>query len=211
MEYLHEIYVAIPCCESIPVQTVESIVHLKCPKGYKLHFRFLEGSLIYDARNILVEDAIKRESEYIFWIDSDMVFEPDIIEKLMKNEVDFVTGIYYRRKPPFSPVVFDTLKVDENRNISFTEFKTIPNNYFEIGGCGFGAVLMKTCVAKKVVDKYHMAFNPLPNAGEDIAFCLRARGCGYCLYADGRVRLGHIAHTVVTDKAYEASLGGKNA
>ena len=71
-------------------------------------------------------------------------------------------------------------------------------------GCGFGCVLMKTEIIQSIVDKYHEVFAPLPGYGEDLSFCIRARGCGYEIHADPHIQVGHKASTIVTDQTFEA-------
>jgi GT2 family glycosyltransferase len=75
---------------------------------------------------------------------------------------------------------------------------------FEVEGCGFGCVMMRTEVLQTVIDKYHELFAPLPGYGEDLSFCIRARGCGYKIHADPAIQVGHKASTIVTDDTFRA-------
>ena len=75
---------------------------------------------------------------------------------------------------------------------------------FPVDACGFGCVMVRTSVLKTVIDKYHQAFAPLPGYGEDLSFCIRARACGFDIWVDPKIQVGHKASTIVTNKTFEA-------
>ena len=52
-------------------------------------------------------------------------------------------------------------------------------------------------------------FSPLAKAGEDCAFCIRARENGYKIYCDPDIHLGHMAYTPVTKNYYNAIKNGE--
>jgi GT2 family glycosyltransferase len=64
--------------------------------------------------------------------------------------------------------------------------------------------MMRTGVIQAVVDKYHDLFAPLRGYGEDLSFCIRARGCGFDIWVDPKLQIGHKASTIVTNKTFEA-------
>lgn len=197
--------IAIPCMDQVPAPFAQSLAMLNKVGECKLSMQM--GSLIYTSRNNLAQMAIQMDVDYVFWLDSDMVFEPDTLARMMKtleeNDYDILTGLYFRRVPPYTPVLFD--KLDIRRNIcSWSEFHEIPEEPFEVGGCGFGCVLMKTDVFYDVQSKHGNMFAPIANNGEDIAFCWRARDCGFKIYCDPRIICGHVSHSIVDEKFYEA-------
>ena len=197
--------IAIPCMDQVPTPFAQSLAMLNKVGECKLSMQM--GSLIYTSRNNLAQMAIQMDVDYVFWLDSDMVFEPDTLARMMKtleeNDYDILTGLYFRRVPPYTPVLFD--KLDIRRNIcSWSEFHEIPEEPFEVGGCGFGCVLMKTDVFYDVQSKHGNMFAPIANNGEDIAFCWRARDCGFKIYCDPRIICGHVSHSIVDEKFYEA-------
>ena len=106
-----KIFIAVPCMDQVPARFAQSLAMLKkvgeCAVGFQI------GSLIYTSRNDLASKAIEMDADFVLWLDSDMVFNPDLLEKMMDHfkdpEVDFVTGVYYRRVSPFTPVIFKKL------------------------------------------------------------------------------------------------------
>jgi GT2 family glycosyltransferase len=142
-----------------------------------------------------------------------MVFTPQLLRDLMEaiQGRDFVSAIAFRRRPPFTPALWKTVRMgltpEENRN---EEFKELPEGVFEVEACGMACCLMRAEIIKAVIDKYHAIFNPLPGYGEDISFCIRARGCGYKLHAASGIRVGHMAQTIVTEDTWRAWNGGEH-
>ena len=205
-----KIMVAIPCMEYAHVNFAYSLRTLRTVG--ETHFVMKPNSLIYTARNELAAIAVFNNVDYVLWLDSDMVFAPNTLVKMVRdleqNDLDIVTGLYFRRNPPFTPVLFDELKRDGDA-ISWSEFAEIPSGLFEVGGCGFGCVLMRAEVLQKVQETCGLLFAPIGNNGEDVAFCIRARECGYKIYCDPEVKCGHVAHTVINE-AHFKMYGGTN-
>lgn len=200
-----KIMLAVPCMDQVPVPFCQSLAMLQ--KVGECTLAMKAGSLIYTSRNDLATNAVQSDMDYVFWMDSDMSFPPDtlvrMMETLQKHDLDILTGLYFRRVPPYSPVLFDQLEM--RRNICcWSEFKSIPDELFEVGGCGFGCVLMKTEVFLSVQSKHGNMFAPIGNNGEDIAFCIRARDCGYKIWCDPSIICGHVGYSVVDDKFYKA-------
>ena len=100
------------------------------------------------------------------------------------------------------PVLFDQLEMRTQTICAWSEFKTLPEELFEVGGCGFGCVLMDTGVFLDVQAKHGNMFAPMGNNGEDLAFCMRARDCGYKIYCDPSIVCGHVGYSVVDDQFY---------
>lgn len=198
-----KILIAVPCMDQVPFTFAQSLSTLEKIGECKLAMK--SGSLIYTSRNSLAMMAIQMDADFVFWLDSDMVFKSDTLVRMMdtlkKNDLDILTGLYFRRVPPYSPVLFD--KLEQNGEITeFSEFKTVPEGLFEVGGCGFGCVLMKTDVFFDVQSKFGNMFAPRGNNGEDVAFCIRARECGYKIYCDPSIVCGHVGYSVIDDQFY---------
>lgn len=200
-----KILIAVPCMDTLPARFAHSLVMLR--KVGECAVTFEIGSLIYTSRNNIAKRAIEMGADFVLWLDSDMVFEPDLLERLMAHmdnkEVSMVTGVYYRRVAPFSPTLFDRLDYHDGAT-AWTEFKEIPDKLFTVGGCGFGCVLMRVEVLFDVAGRYQSCFAPLGNTGEDLAFCWRARQCGHQIYCDPTIQCGHEGRTVITKEFYES-------
>lgn len=206
---MRKILIAVPCMDQLPAQFAHSLATLTSYgiEGVQISVWFNLGSLIYSSRDQIAKKAISDEADLVMWFDSDMVFNPDTLIRMLKiidDGEDIVTGVYYRRTPPFSPVVYKTMEIDyEKQTAEWTEFGKIPNEPFEVASCGFGCVLMRTEVFASVIAKFGHMFSTIGEIGEDISFCWRAIQCGYRIIADPSIKLGHVGHTIISEKFYK--------
>lgn len=205
-----KILIAVPCMDMVSARFASSLATLKKGVGDCI-VSFIIGSLVYDSRNRLAEYAVRIDADYILWLDSDMTFPPDVLERMMKvldehDDIDILTGLYFRRSTPFTPVAFDVLETDEKGELVFENMDIIPDGIKEVAGCGFGCVLMKTdCLFDIAGKEGPVWFSPLANVGEDCAFCMRARKYGYKIFIDPSIEFGHMGYAAVTRGFYEAT------
>lgn len=202
-----KIFVAIPCMETLPVDFVISLERLKRIGNTTINYSV--GSLVYASRDHLASQAIQENADYILWLDSDMVFDSTFLIDAMKHMdegKDFVSGLYFRRKAPFTPVLYKTIRMGmfpgEGISVEYDDYPE--NSVFEIDACGFGGVLMKVDMLKDIIDKEHHAFAPILGYGEDISFCIRAKKNGYKLWCDSSLKMGHIAKLVADESTFKA-------
>ena len=198
-----KIMICIPAMEQVAAGFCQSLAMLQ-KGGHEVVIAMECNSLVYDARNKLARKAIEAGAEWTMWFDSDMVFEPDTMLKLLDRGKEFVSGLYFRRSPPYSLVAFDELDLDGRK----WKDAEIPTELKKCGGVGFGCVLVHTNVLFEVAAKYGSWFDPLNGFGEDLSFCWRARECGYDIYLDPNVSCGHMSHMVVTQAFAKAYQGG---
>lgn len=197
--------ICIPCLDMIPALTVGSILGLDKPDCEVV---MEVGSVIHSARNSLAARAIKTNAQWTWWVDSDMTFNPDTLTRMMKtaedNNLSIISAVCYRRKSPFTPVLFDHLDIKSDTSAEFTEMKDVPEELFEVQGVGFGCILVRTQVLVDVLRRFGTMFSPIGDNSEDLSFCWRARQCGYKIYADPTIYMGHIGQSVYTAKTYES-------
>ena len=183
---------------------------LRLRRIHDTHYSTSVATLIYDSRNAFAARAITEDYDRVLFIDSDMIFEPDLLKRLsddMDTGLDYVSGLFFSRKTPIKPMIYKALDVSQAEDgtpmavtKTYTDYPR--DTLFEVQGSGFGAVLIRTDLMRKVWDKYGPPFMPVPTLGEDLAFCYRARSLGAKLYCDSRVKLGHIGSVVFDEKLY---------
>ena len=204
-----KILIAVPCMDTVAAQFSQALAMLE--KEGKTLVSFVIGSLIYNSRNDLVKQAMTLDCSHILWLDSDMVFPPETLKYLFKEMeetgADFISGLYFRRCAPFSPVAFDTLEIKDGK-ATWTDYTGELSGLHEVGAVGFGCALVKTDMLLEMAATYGDFFGPIANVGEDLAFCWRARQLGYKILLDCNLKLGHVGHTVFTQQYYEALQGG---
>lgn len=201
-----KVFIAVPSMDTVPALFCQSLALLQRAGDTMIGFEV--GSLVYNARNNLARQAIKAEADWVLWLDSDMVFAPDFLQRMLavcqENNIDFLTALCFRRKPPYTPTLFDRLEKIE-KGASYTALLSVPDGRFQVGGCGFAGVLMSTDVLLSVASKFDgRMFDPINGFGEDVAFCWRARQCGYEIWCDSEIEMGHVGQCVVTRGFFDA-------
>lgn len=194
---MDRVLVAIPTTGMVEIEYVTSILGLARlePKADIVH---LSGSLVYDARNTFVRKAIEQDYSHVLFVDSDMVFNPDSLHRLMVHGKDIVGGNYYTRVRPYKSCVFDQLGIVDGK-VEFETVKDIRQGLQECEGIGTGFLLIRTQVFKDIIEACQCKpFEPSIGCGEDLAFCIRARACGYKVFVDHDLTIGHIGKTLVT-------------
>lgn len=200
--------IAVPCMDQVAAPFAQNLAQMQ--KNGEVYISFLIGSLIYESRNNLAKQAMQAKADYIMWLDSDMTFAPDTMTRLqqhMENGLDIVTGIYFRRRPPFTPTLFKELRRTDDPNVAeHANFDDYPqDSLFEIAGCGFGCVMTRVSVLEDVMLNYQDWFGPVCGLGEDLSFCLRARELGYKIYCDSSIKCGHIGQLVVDEDVFRST------
>lgn len=185
------------------VKCLTALIKTLAVSGIAFDVFINNGTLVHVARDKIACKAINEEYTHVLWLDADMIFSPNILDDLMDCRKDFVTGIAHSRRKPFTSCIFTSL----GENGRFDRFEgQYPSSPFEIAGCGFACVLISVEILKAVQIRYRTCFLPLPEWGEDLAFCKRARDLGYHIFADPAVRLGHIGHEVIWPEDHERYL-----
>lgn len=191
--------IAVPCFDMVHTDFFESFTKLRKPEGTS--FTVIKNTMIYDARNIIALNAIDAGFDRVLWLDSDMTFPPDALGRLsadMDTGLDFVTGVYYTRRPPeIKPVIFKELhwEIKDNGKLDTGAefyFDYPENALFEIAAAGFGCCLTSVDLLRRVRDKFGSPFTPFEAMGEDMSFCFRAAQIGAHLFCNSGIQCGHI-------------------
>lgn len=208
--------VAVPCMDMVQTSFMKSLFQLVSVGETQISFRV--SSLIYDSRNSLAGEALRNGYDRIMFLDSDMAFKPDILVKLSKDMDegrDFVGGLFFRRKPPFTPVIYKNLEYKcegIKPEMKLEPYLDYPqDDIFEIEGSGFGAVLMTTDLINRVGEKFGYPFSPMLGFGEDISFCWRVKQLGVPMYCDSRIKVGHVGLCTITEEIYQNTRGSSDA
>ena len=191
--------IAIPCFDMMDTAFVASLLCMRRVGASKV--AFLSNSLVYDARDRLTREAIESNADRVLWLDSDMQFGVDLMQRLaedMDTGMDFVSGLYFKRQFPVVPLLS---KLQDDKLAPCLDYPK--DQVFEVDATGFGACMMSTKLLKDVVDTFGSPFYPVAGHGEDYSFCVRARELGYKLYCDSRIKVGHVGAYVFGEEDYQ--------
>ena len=205
-----KVLIAIPMMHYVDAQFFKSILGLR--KVGQMEIGIEVDSLVYEARNRLTFMALEKGYDYMLFLDSDMVFEADMLDRLMRDMKDgkqLVSALAFKRRLPTTPVILKSVDwkpgtKTEPISHHVEYFEDYPrDSLFEIGGCGFGCVLIKTDLILEVARYFGMSpFTPMPYLGEDYSFCWRVTQIGKKMWCDSSVKLGHVGQHIYTEEDY---------
>ncbi len=202
-----KLLIGVPTTDFVHVEFLKSLTALLMRlKDKRIDFELdiESGTLVYTARERIAHKAINEHFSHVLWLDSDMVFSPEILDDLMFSGKDFVTGIYHARRKGYASCIFTMLDLGAIDGVAkFERAETYPSETFEIAGCGFGCVLISTDILTNVCLNRGTCFTPTPNFGEDLAFCKRATDLGHHIWCEPSVVCGHIGHIAIYPEDYE--------
>jgi len=172
---------------------------------YELLQPLRQSSLyIQNNRNELVLDAQFLKADWLFQIDGDHNFEPDLLRRLMKVgslEKPIVVGLYSNISKAVggSVVVVDCIY----REVENGQYQTVspPDNMqpFQVDAAGTGIFLTHMSVYDKVqfpwfwVELFQDPSKDRPQPmNEDIAFCRAARSAGLPIWCDPSSEAEHL-------------------
>jgi hypothetical protein len=173
-------------------------------RGYEVR-RVPGFSAIDFGRCVMAADALRAGFEELMWVDADVAFDPDDVDKLRSHGLPFVCGLYAKKGrrefacdflPGTERVIFGA-----------------GGGLLEVRFAGLGFALTRRAVYDDVrrqlkLPECNQRFGPpivpwfipmlardgpgLWYLAEDYSFCERARLCGHRVVADTTVRLYHI-------------------
>lgn len=157
-------------------------------------------------KNAIIQYAIDKDYDALFFVDSDLLLHPDLILHLQRQKKEIVSEIFWtswHEGQPLEPNVwmFDEYDLipktlgeelgdeeQKTRQTAFLEKLKTPGLY-EVGGLGACTLLQRSALLKGV------NFTPIQNLtihGEDRFFCIRAAVLGVRLFVDTRYPAYHI-------------------
>ena len=151
------------------------------PDAKLLH---LIGNDIADQRNKAV---LQSEGDWLWFIDTDMIFAPEILERLLSHEVEFVQVLCMMRHPPHVPLLYE--ENEFKRNLA----PVGPPRLVEVKSLGAGGTLYRKVLFETIP---HPWFEGVIGT-EDTNFAQKARQAGFKLYVDLASPVGHLTPMIV--------------
>lgn len=139
---------------------------------------------IADGRNQIARDM---KGDWLWFIDPDMVFAPETIERLLAHQVDAVQVLCLKRHPPHEPVLWDVTP----NHVSISPVGR--PRLVEVQSLGAGGTLYRRRCFEAVSDPWFEGVLGL----EDTNFAQKLRAAGVPLYVDLATRVGHVTPMIV--------------
>ena len=195
-----KILIAVPHGGMIEVDTFASVYNMRRPDGHEVVFKSFYGYNIDHVRNAISDHAIKEGFDMVLFVDSDMTLPRETLERMVSANVDIVSGVYVKKNDEKTiPVAMIKELGKEPRYLTPSEISG--NGMMEVDAVGFGCVLVKTEVLKRIgypQFQYRQALEVKNTTGEDIDFCLKAKYRNFRIYLMTDLLLGHIGRKKYT-------------
>ena len=204
------IMIGIPTYETISNETFESISDILSdhPKD-TIVFKYVTGYGVAQARNKLVDYAIKIGVDKLFFVDNDVVLKPNALTFLLSSlshSHPIVLGYYAKTTNKIwqgATSLFKMGERDYTQTYTAEEIKRLRDDgvyQIEVHGGGFGCALIDMDIFRKIdYPWFNWRFYPgekRRKLSEDFYFCSKCRKAGIPIIADTRVGCGHVLHYV---------------
>lgn len=163
----------------------------------KPDFIYLRSSAgpVDEMRNELVRQAIAAGCSHLIMMDSDQIYDPKTIPRLLSHRLPIVGCMVCRRYPPFDPIM---LKGEIGSYKSITEWEK--DSLVEVDATGTGCLLFNMDVFRKMPEPWFVFRSSKGSpVGEDIGFCSDLRNAGYKIFVDTSVPAGHLTSMIVNE------------
>lgn len=175
--------------------------------------RFIKACQVNHMRNIAVTRSIVEKYDYLIQLDTDHLYEPDTIIRLIADDKDFVTVPTKMRVSPFLPTQFYkfTKPIKSGGNaVIVTGDET---ELIKIECSGPVAMLMKVEALKKLdFPYYYMDYsNGIDKTmGGDFIFCKQLKDKGFDLYLNPTINCNHFVRADVSSFGEDAEVSLDN-
>jgi hypothetical protein len=202
--------------------------HITGEKGDQIHIQ--SSPRIHEARNQVVDEfaRLEQQPEWLLMLDSDMTFEPDLLERMMRVadpvRVPILGGLCFgggRVNDPF-PTLYKLLEEEEGERsyYSLDKVHDYPRDALvSVGATGAACLLIHRQVFAVMKTAYGSLPDGSPNPspwfaegitglkgegwGEDTVFCLRAQSLRIPVHVHTGIKLGHVKENIIDEAYYD--------
>ena len=209
--YVHSVDVAYSWVHSlIQLFTADLLEHKRIARGGFIAMACHAGQLV-EARNRTVETFLSEDkADWLLWLDTDMGFLPDLVERLMESadptERPIVGALcfshrqiapddYGGRHTVATPTLFRWAERGGMEGFDII-YDYPPASLVACDGTGSAAILIHRSVFEQMRAEYGDTwYDPIRakegRVGEDLSFCMRATALGVPIHVDTGVRTTH--------------------
>lgn len=191
--------IGVPCSfPTVPVSFFYSFVHLERPDFIFIHG---DNGPIDVIRNDIVRTSIGWGATKLIMMDTDMIYHPKTITRLLSHNLPIVGALCFRRYPPFDSIMLEAKEENGIKGyLSIDEWER--DELVEVDATGAGCIMYDMDVFRKMPDPW-FKFRHDPDTGvgigEDIGFCQDLKAAGYRIFVDTSIPCDHLA-TIAINK-----------
>ena len=195
------------------VQSLVATTELLHDCGITYKFLNKYSSFVPSAREMTATDTVghnwetrtigagKYRYNKVFWIDSDIEWNPDDFLRLYESDRDIISGLY-QTDPRGTVAVHFPDDDGVPKQVNKLDFM-LHHEPVEVGGVGFGFVAMRYGVFETMERPWFLirrvqlnGVDFQTNVGEDYSWCAAAQHWGFKIWVDPQVKVRHHKETV---------------
>jgi hypothetical protein len=208
---MKKLFLAVPVYRDMPVGFFECWVDLVLAKlPFEIFGKFFGGqSLVSRARNWITGDFLDTDFTHCLWVDSDIIFTPQDVERLASHDEAIVGGFYPFKTPgklTLATFFYDPPPRPDERGLLSMRcmgagFLLVRRDVFERMIAAYGPEISYPDAEHGRIDHdfWQVGVYRGPDAysrgcylNEDVFFCQNALDLGFKVYGDTQVVLKHI-------------------
>ena len=191
-----KVMIAIPSNDTWHADFAMSLVNLcihSISRGIHVAIVNEKRSLLEISRNMMVQTAFEHGADYLLTLDSDMVFPPATLQRLLSHGKDIVCADAVRRREPIETVLIGM----DGQKIKHDPKAGAKDPLIEVKGGSNAVALMKMDVFKKLKPPHYLVEYKEKTQeflSEDFYFTNKARQAGIKFWCDSHLSnfIGHI-------------------
>lgn len=187
-----KILLSVPTFENIQPEVFESLWNMD-KGGHKVDFKVVRGYDCARARNMISMEAIRGEYDYLMMVDSDTIVPKDALINMLDPEEAIVLGCCPRKNTKKEEFPMSPISCYDMSKCLYAE--DLKDKRIELRVGGFACALIDVKIFDLLKFPYFVYENHKNGKvlSEDYYFCLKAVSQGLHIWADPRVRCGHLA------------------
>ncbi len=160
-------------------------------------------------RDSAVTLALQQGHSHLLFLDADMVWPSDVIERMLRHHVmGIVGGLYIMKEPPYAPVALGHRHQVEGSQVDqFLYEMDYGTDLIEVDVLGMGCTLVPTAVFRALGPRPWFEYKDddqgWPKVTEDVPLCLKAKAAGFKVYLDPTVKCGHVTTHIVDERYHK--------
>lgn len=147
---------------------------------------------IDEMRNLIARQALERDHTHLMFLDADMTYPRDTIPRLLDWDKPIVSGLCFKRYPPFNPTLF----VGDRYNLTLMD-PYPKDTLVRVTATGTACMLIKMEIFEQMPYPWftfdRSSQNDNKPVGEDIGFCYKAADLGFTTWVDTSLKTRHLS------------------
>ena len=195
---MKELTIGLPLYNNLPTQSFLSILKMLHHFDFKYNIIYTSNYPIEIARNTIIQKFLKRDSDYLLFIDSDQILPSNTFQLLKSVDADIVSGVSFKKAYPYYPTIY---KAVGQKYKPITNYPK--NSVINVDAVGMFCTLIKKRIFD-IIEYPWFHFERLDDEfiGEDMLFCREAKKHNFTIKANTNLIIPHVGG-IIDDRTFQ--------